>query len=51
MLLTKNKIKAVKKLVFTVVRRALKIGRIKEAEFEAYDVDLHAFVVWAIQEQ
>lgn len=50
-LLTKNEIKAVKKLVFTVVRKALKIGRIKEAEFEAYDVDLHAVLVWAIREQ
>ena len=48
MLLTKNEIKAVKKLVFTVVRKALKIGRINEAEFEAYNVDL---LVWAIREQ
>lgn len=46
MLLTKNDIKAVKKLVFLCV-----VDRINEAEFEAYNIDLHAALVWAIREQ
>ena len=40
MLLTKNEIKAVKKLVFTVIRRTLKISKIKDVDFDACDVDL-----------
>lgn len=51
MLLTKNEIKAVNKLVFTVIRKAFKIDKINEADFEAYSVDLHAVLVWAIREQ
>ena len=43
--------KAVKKLVFSVVRKMLKIGRINDADFEACDVDLRSVLVWAIREQ
>ena len=50
-LLTKNEIKTVKKLVFKVVRNPLKIDRINKAEFEAYNADLHAVLVWALREQ
>ena len=50
-LLSKNNIKAVKKLVFTVVRRTLKIAKIGEADFDACDVDLSSVLVWAIREQ
>ena len=49
--MTKNEIKAVKKLVFTDVRKTLKIDRINEAEFEACNADLHAVLVWALREQ
>ena len=51
MLLTKNEIKAVKKLVSTVVRRTLKISKVKEVGFDACDVDLQSVLVWAIREQ
>jgi len=50
-LLTKNEIKAVKKLVFTVIRRTLKISKIKDVDFDACDVDLQSVLVWAIREQ
>jgi len=50
-LLTKNEIKAVKKLVFTVIRRTLKISKVKDVDFEASDVDLRSVLVWAIREQ
>ena len=51
MLLSKNNIKAVKKLVFTVVRKTLKIAKVGEADFDACDVDLSSVLVWAIREQ
>ena len=50
-LLSKNNIKAVKKLVFTVVRKTLKIAKVGEADFDACDVDLRSVLVWAIREQ
>lgn len=49
-LLSKNQIKTVKKLVFSV-RKTLKIGRVNDAYFEACDVDLRSVLVWAIREQ
>ena len=49
-LLTKNEIKAVKKLVFTVVRKSLKITKM-DTDFDACDVDLSGVLVWAIREQ
>ena len=48
MLLTKNEIKAVKKLVFIVIRRTLKISKVKDVDFDACDVDLQSVLVWAI---
>jgi len=45
-----SQVKAVKKLVFTVVRKTLQIGKIKETDFDAY-VDLSAVLVWAIRKQ
>ena len=50
MLLTKNEIKAVRKLVFTVIRKTMKIGRM-QTEFDACSVDLSSVLVWAIREQ
>ena len=50
MLLTKNEIRAVKKLVFSVVRRTMKIQKMK-TEFDACSVDLSSVLVWAIREQ
>lgn len=49
-LLTKNEIKAVKKLVFSVVRKTLKITKM-DTDFDACDVDLSGVLVWAIREQ
>ena len=49
-LLTKNEIKAVKKMVFSVVRRTMKIEKIK-TEFQACSIDLSSVLVWAIREQ
>ena len=49
-LLMKNEIKAVRKLVFTVIRRTMKIGRM-QTEFDACSVDLSSVLVWAIREQ
>ena len=49
--MTKNEIKAVKKLVFSVVRRTLNISKVKDVDFEACDVDLQLVIVWAIREQ
>jgi len=49
-LLSKNDIKAVKELVFTVVRNTLKIGKVN-ADFDACQVDLSSILVWAIREQ
>ena len=51
MLLTKNEIKAVKRLVFTVIKRTLKISKVKDVDFEACDVDVQSALVWAIREQ
>jgi len=50
-LLTKNEIKAVKKLVFSVVRKTLQIAKVGDADFDACDVDLYSVLVWAIREQ
>jgi len=50
-LLTKNEIKAVKRLVFTVIKRTLKISKVKDVDFEACDVDVQSALVWAIREQ
>ena len=50
MLLTKNEIRAIKKLIFSVVRKTLKIDRMN-TQFDACDVDLSAVLVWAIREQ
>lgn len=49
--MTKNEIRAVKKLVFTVVRKTLQINKIKEVEFDACEVNLSAVLVRAIREQ
>lgn len=51
MLLTKNEIKAVKKIVFTVVRRTLNIAKMKDVEFDACGIDLHSVLVWVIREE
>ena len=51
MLLTKNEIKAIKKVVFQAVRKTMKIEKVPDAEFEACDVNLHFVLVWAIREQ
>lgn len=49
MLLTKNEIKAVKKLVFEVVHKLCAFGRWKH--FNAYGVDFESMLVWAVREQ
>ena len=49
-LLTKNEIKAVKKMVFSVVRQTLKIKKMN-TDFHACSVDLSSVLVWAIREQ
>ena len=51
MLLTKNEIKAVKKLVFTVVRTTLQVSKVKDVVFDASGEDLQSVLVWAIREQ
>ena len=50
MLLTKNEIKAVKKLVFKVVRTTMSIQKMN-TEFHSCGVDLASVLVWAIREQ
>ena len=40
-----------KKLVFSIVRKTLKIGKINDAEFDACDVNLSSVLTWAIREQ
>ena len=50
-LLTKNEITAIKKLVFSVVRKTLKIDIYMNVEFDECDVDLAAVLGWAIREQ
>ena len=37
-LLTKNKIMALKKLVFSTVQKTFKITRVKDADFDAWNV-------------
>ena len=49
-LLTKNEIKAVKRMVFSVVRKTMKIQKMN-TEFDACSVDLSSVLVWAIREQ
>lgn len=49
-LLSKNDIKAVKKIVFKVVRRTLSIQNMG-TDFHACGVDLASVLVWAIREQ
>lgn len=39
MLLIKNEIKVVKKFVFIVIRRILKILKVKDVDFDVCDVD------------
>ena len=51
MLLTKNDITALKKLIFSIVRKTLRIQKINDANFEAWDVNLSSVLVWAIREQ
>lgn len=50
MLLTKNEIRAVKKLVFKVVRTTMHIQKM-DTDFNAYGVDLGSVLVWVIREQ
>ena len=50
-LLTKNEIKALKKLVFSTVQKTFKIARVKDADFDAWNVHLNSVLVWAIREQ
>lgn len=47
-LLTKNEIKAAKKLVFSVVWKTLKIAMVRGADFDGCDVDLYSVRVWTI---
>ena len=49
-LLTKNEIRAVKKLVFKVVRTTLSIQKM-DTDFHSCGVDLSSVLVWAIREQ
>ena len=39
------------KLVFSIVRKTLKIGKINGTEFDACDVNLNSVLAWAIREQ
>jgi len=48
-LLTKNQIKAIKSLVFKVVRKTFNIEKIP-TQFECYGVSLESVLVWAIRE-
>ena len=50
MLLTKNEIKAVKKLEFKVVHATLSIHKMN-TEFHSCGVDLASVLVWAVREQ
>lgn len=50
LLLTKNEIKAVKKLVFKVVRKTMVIQKLP-TDFQSCGVDLSSVLVWAIREQ
>lgn len=43
--------KAVKKLIFSVVRKSLNIGKVDDVDFDACGVDLCGVLVWAIREQ
>ena len=47
---TKNEIKAVKKLVFKVVRATMSIQKMN-TDFQSCGVDLASVLVWAIREQ
>ena len=51
MLLSKHEIRAVKKLVLTVVRKTFKIVEVTDADFDACQVDHSSVLVWAIREQ
>ena len=48
--MTKNEIRAVKKLVFKVVRTTLSIKKM-DTDFHSCGVDLASVLVWAIREQ
>ena len=49
-LLTKNEIRAVKRLVFNVVRTVLSIQKM-DTDFHSCGVDLASVLIWAIREQ
>lgn len=51
MLLTKNEIKALKKLVFSAVQKTFQIARVNSADFDAWNVHLYSVLIWAIREQ
>ena len=50
LLVTKNQIKAIKSLVFKVVKDMYNVRRL-DTTFDAYGVDLTMVIIWAIREQ
>ena len=46
--LTKNEIMALKKLVFSTVQKTFKIARVKDADFDAWNVHLNSVLVWQL---
>ncbi|XP_031563017.1 uncharacterized protein LOC116298634, partial [Actinia tenebrosa] len=49
-LLTKNQIKAIKKMIFNIIKSTLKITEL-ETDFPSCGVDLNSVLIWAIREQ
>lgn len=49
-LLTKNKVNAMKKLAFSLVRITLNIRKVKDVVSDACDVDLGSVLVWVKSE-
>lgn len=49
--MTKNKIKAIRRMIFGVVRKLIDVQKLEGAGKQAYGVDLNAVTVWAIREQ
>jgi hypothetical protein len=50
-LLTKNNIKAIRSLIFSIVRKVFDIKKNMDRDFLASCVDLRSVLVWAIREQ
>ncbi|KAK3754733.1 hypothetical protein QZH41_019374 [Actinostola sp. cb2023] len=47
----KNQVKAVRRMVFSKIKECMDVRKVEETGNQAFEVDLHSVVVWAIRQQ